>query len=174
MGVFIVFLFSYMSTNNLFLASNILFIVCFTALLLVPFIGIEVKGSKRWIDLIFLPRFQPIEVLKPFTIIVIASILSSDVKSNLYFKYFLSFFILFYIIFFVPKFEYILIRIISFFNPGSGNSYQSERASEAIINGGFFGKGIGEGVLKNKVPEAHTDYIAVSYTHLTLPTILLV
>ena len=207
MGVFIVFLFSYMSTKNLFLASNILFIVCFTALLLVPFIGIEVKGSKRWIDLIFLPRFQPIEVLKPFTIIIIASILSSDVKSNLYFKYFLSFliifpilillisqpdigqtilifstwlalifvsginlliffsfftlsfFILFYIIFFIPKFEYILIRIISFFNPGSGNSYQSERASEAIINGGFFGKGIGEGVLKNKVPEAHTDYI---------------
>ena len=23
----------------------------------------------------------------------------------------------------------------------------------------FFGKGIGEGTLKNKVPEAHTDYI---------------
>ena len=204
MGVFIVFLFSYMSTKNLFVVSNILFIVCFIALLLVPLIGIEVKGSKRWIDLMFLPRFQPIEVLKPFTIIIIASILSSEVKGNIYFKYFLSFllilillisqpdigqtilifstwlalifvsginlliffsfftlsfFILFYIIFFIPKFEYILIRIISFFNPGSGNSYQSERASEAIINGGFFGKGIGEGVLKNKVPEAHTDYI---------------
>ena len=23
----------------------------------------------------------------------------------------------------------------------------------------FFGKGIGEGILKNRVPEAHTDYI---------------
>ena len=31
-GVFIVFLFSYMSTKNLFLASNILFIVCFIGL----------------------------------------------------------------------------------------------------------------------------------------------
>ena len=41
----------------------------------------------------------------------------------------------------------------------SGNNYQAEKASEAIISGGFFGKGIGEGVLKNKVPEAHTDYI---------------
>ena len=207
MGITVVFLFSYINTKNLFLISNILFIVCFIALLLVPFLGIEVKGSKRWIDLLFLPRFQPIEVLKPFTIIMIASILSLDKKSNLYLKYFLSFllilpilillisqpdlgqtilifctwlalifvsginlfifitfltlssFILFYIIFFIPKFEYILIRIISFLNPGSGNSYQSERASEAIINGGFFGKGIGEGVLKNKVPEAHTDYI---------------
>ena len=39
------------------------------------------------------------------------------------------------------------------------NSYQSERASEAISNGGFFGQGIGEGTLNSKVPEAHTDYI---------------
>ncbi len=52
-----------------------------------------------------------------------------------------------------------MIRLKSFIDPYSGNNYQSEKASEAIINGGFFGKGIGEGVLKNRVPEAHTDYI---------------
>ena len=52
-----------------------------------------------------------------------------------------------------------MIRLKSFFDPSSGNNYQSEKASEAIINGGFFGKGIGEGILKNRVPEAHTDYI---------------
>ena len=68
-----------------------------------------------------------------------------------------------YLIFFVPKFEYILIRILSFLNSSSGNNYQSERAAEAIINGGFFGKGIGEGILKNKVPEAHTDYIVSNF-----------
>ena len=28
-----------------------------------------------------------------------------------------------------------------------------------IMNGGLFGKGIGEGTLNSKVPEAHTDYI---------------
>ena len=71
----------------------------------------------------------------------------------------LSALILLYVIFYIPKFEYILKRITSFLNSNSGNNYQSEKASEAIINGGFFGKGIGEGVLKNKVPEAHTDYI---------------
>jgi cell division protein FtsW len=27
------------------------------------------------------------------------------------------------------------------------------------MSGGFFGKGVGEGILKNRVPEAHTDYI---------------
>ena len=34
-----------------------------------------------------------------------------------------------------------------------------KKASDAIINGGFFGKGIGEGTLNSRVPEAHTDYI---------------
>ena len=65
-----------------------------------------------------------------------------------------------YLIFFIPKFKYVRDRIESFFNPISGtHNFQSDKASEAIINGGFFGKGIGEGVLKNRVPEAHTDYI---------------
>jgi len=184
-----------------------LFVICFIFLLLVPLIGTEVKGSKRWLDLFFLPRFQPIEILKPFIIIMIATVLSSEKQNNIYYKYFLSFLIivpiifllitqpdvgqtflvfltwlslifisginlaifflffglmlclLFYLIFFVPKFSYILLRFKSFFDPSSGNNYQSEKASEAIINGGFFGKGLGEGVLKNRVPEAHTDYI---------------
>ena len=38
-------------------------------------------------------------------------------------------------------------------------NYQSERALEAIMSGGFTGRGLGEGVLKDMVPEAHTDYI---------------
>ncbi len=207
LGICIVFLFSYLNTKNLFKISHVLFIICFISLLFVPFFGVEVKGSKRWIDLLFLPRFQPIELLKPFIIIVMASVLTLEGKINLYIKYLFSFLILFpiiillisqpdlgqtilifltwlalifvsgvnlilfflfftfssfiflYIVFFIPKFKYILIRITSFLDSNSGNNYQSERASEAIINGGFFGKGIGEGVLKNKVPEAHTDYI---------------
>jgi cell division protein FtsW len=63
------------------------------------------------------------------------------------------------LIFFAPKFYYIQQRLLSFLVPNTGNNYQSEKASEAIINGGFFGKGIGEGTLKNRIPEAHTDYI---------------
>jgi len=207
MGFCIVFSLSYLNVKKLFLISKFLFVICFIALLLVPFFGIEVKGSKRWIELFFLPRFQPIEVLKPFTIVVMALVLSLESKTNLYLKYLYSFLILspiilllisqpdigqtilifatwlalifvsgvnlilffmffglsalilLYVIFYIPKFEYILIRITSFLNSDSGNNKKKKKASEAIINGGFFGKGIGEGVLKNKVPEAHTDYI---------------
>ena len=64
-----------------------------------------------------------------------------------------------YLVIFVPKFEYIKIRLLAFLDSGSGNNYQAEKASDAIINGGFFGKGIGEGTLNSRVPEAHTDYI---------------
>ena len=51
-------------------------------------------------------------------------------------------------------------RILSFFNTETGtHNAQSEKAIDSITSGGFFGKGIGEGTLKNRVPEAHTDYI---------------
>ena len=207
-GVFIIILFSSLNHNDLIKISKILFVLCLFFLILVPIAGVEVKGSKRWIDFIFFPRFQPIELLKPFLIVIIAHVLSYENKKNVYYKYFLSFLIiipvillliaqpdigqsflifltwlslifisginlviffvffglvlisLIAIIFFFPnKFGYILIRLKSFFDPTSGNNYQSEKASEAIINGGFFGKGIGEGTLKNRIPEAHTDYI---------------
>ena len=206
-GFFIIF-FSSINNIDLIKFSKILFVLFLFCLILVPFFGAEVKGSRRWMDLPLLPRFQPIELLKPFLIIIFASVLSYENGKNIYYKYFLSFLILipvilllivqpdfgqtlltfltwlslifvsgvnlviFFIFFilllfllisaiflFPNKFGYILDRLKSFFDPSSGNSYQSEKASEAIINGGFFGKGIGEGTLKSRVPEAHTDYI---------------
>ena len=61
---------------------------------------------------------------------------------------------------FISKFSYIKSRILSFFNTETGtHNAQSEKAIDSITSGGFFGKGIGEGTLKNRVPEAHTDYI---------------
>ena len=62
--------------------------------------------------------------------------------------------ILSYLIFFVEKFKYIKIRINSFFFKSTNNNFQSEKASEAIIDGGFLGKGIGEGTL-NKIRGTH-------------------
>ena len=65
-----------------------------------------------------------------------------------------------YLIIYIPRFDYIQARIFSFFNREVGtHNFQSDKAIESITSGGFFGKGIGEGTLKNRVPEAHTDYI---------------
>ena len=67
------------------------------------------------------------------------------------------FFILIY--FFPLKFGYIFFRIQTFFNPKVGDNFQSQKALDAIKQGGLTGQGMGEGILKDRVPEAHTDYI---------------
>ncbi|MDA7573322.1 FtsW/RodA/SpoVE family cell cycle protein [Candidatus Pelagibacter sp.] len=208
LGIAVLIFFSLLTEKNLFRLSIFLFFASLFLLFLVPILGTEVKGSKRWLDLFFLPRFQPIEFVKPFTIIFLATILGSERNINIYYKYFVSFIVivpiflllmiqpdigqtllvflswltlvfisgisllvfltffgitfvsLLLMILFVPKFDYIRNRILSFFNPSSGtHNFQSDKAIDAITSGGFFGKGLGEGTLKNRVPEAHTDYI---------------
>ena len=57
------------------------------------------------------------------------------------------------------KFGYITNRLISFLDPSKGDKFQSSSALDAIKLGGLKGQGMGEGILKDKVPEAHTDYI---------------
>ena len=207
-GIIVLIFFSSLSRENLFKISFYLFFISLFFLFLVPVLGTEVNGSKRWLNLFFLPRFQPIELIKPFIITFIATILCSEKNFNVYFKYLLTFiaivpaclllmmqpdigqtllifltwaimvFIsgisllviliffsfsilsLVYMVFFISKFAYIKSRILSFFNPSDGtHNFQSGKAIDAISSGGYFGKGIGEGTLKNRVPEAHTDYI---------------
>ena len=57
------------------------------------------------------------------------------------------------------KFGYILNRLVSFIDPSKGDKFQSTSALDAIKLGGLTGQGMGEGILKESVPEAHTDYI---------------
>ena len=57
------------------------------------------------------------------------------------------------------KFGYVLDRLISFIDPSKGDKFQSSSALDAIKLGGLTGQGMGEGILKERVPEAHTDYI---------------
>ena len=66
-------------------------------LILVPLIGVEVKGSKRWLDFILVPRFQPVELIKPFYIVIISMILSNNFNLNINYKYFVSLFIAIFI-----------------------------------------------------------------------------
>ena len=93
LGVFVIFIFSSIDQNKLFKYSIVIFLVSLIFLSLVPLIGIEVKGSKRWIDFYFLPRFQPIELVKPFLIIFISVILCNQKYNNLFYKYLFSFLI---------------------------------------------------------------------------------
>ena len=67
---------------------------------------------------------------------------------------------LIYMVFHIPRFSYIKSRIDSFFNPDTGtHNAQVAKSIDGISSGGFFGKGIGEGTLKYKGSETHTDFI---------------
>ncbi len=185
-----------------------LFFISLLLLFLIPVFGVEVKGSKRWMDFPLLPRFQPVELVKPLFIIFVAKIIILNEKVSIYKRHLYSFLVLFIIVlflinqpdlgqtlllastwitmifvsgfnmviltililafliilgllvfFFPEKFGYIFLRIKTFIDPKSGDDFQSQNALDAIKQGGLTGQGMGEGILKERVPEAHTDYI---------------
>ena len=184
-----------------------LFLFFLVLLVLVPFLGVEVKGAKRWLN-VYLFRFQPVEFIKPFFILLIAQIIHlnnykniniSHLTSflilsvitlflliqpdlgqtvllistwisvifvsgfNIFFLFFILIFVIilfFILLYFAPnKFSYILNRLVSFMDPENPGNFQSQKALDAIKQGGIKGQGMGEGILKENVPEAHTDYI---------------
>tara|TARA_A100001015_G_scaffold318054_1_gene436733 strand:- start:4481 stop:5608 length:1128 start_codon:yes stop_codon:yes gene_type:complete len=184
-----------------------LFLISFISLALVPIIGVEIKGAKRWLDVYFF-RLQPIEILKPLFILMTVKVLTFKNLQISQLKYILSFALLssviillidqpdlgqsilligswiatvfisgvslLYIIiffslfllsigsllyFFPEKFGYIINRLVTFFDPSQGDKFQSSSALDAIKLGGLTGQGMGEGILKESVPEAHTDYV---------------
>ena len=56
-------------------------------------------------------------------------------------------------------FAHVQVRVDRFFDPAGGESYQVSRALEAFFNGGWAGRGPGEGRIKEVLPDAHADFI---------------
>jgi cell division protein FtsW len=50
-------------------------------------------------------------------------------------------------------------RVDRFLDPATGDSYQVSTGLEAFKNGGLFGRGPGEGTVKEVLPDAHSDFI---------------
>ena len=57
------------------------------------------------------------------------------------------------------NFGYVRWRIDRFLNPALGENFQTDRALQSFVEGGFLGKGPGEGTIKTVLPDAHTDFI---------------
>ena len=207
-SLLLIFMISIQEKNKLIKILTYLFIISTALLFLTLIVGVEIKGSRRWIDFDPLPRFQPVELLKPLFIIFVAKIIILNEKKDVYRRYFYSLIILLLIvtilinqpdlgqtllltltwitmifvsgfnmiilsvlglvfviiiallIFFLPeKFGYVFLRIKIFLDPKAGDNFQSQKALEAIRQGGLTGQGMGEGILKDKVPDAYTDYM---------------
>lgn len=50
-------------------------------------------------------------------------------------------------------------RINSFLDPTNSENYQVMKSLQAFKNGGLYGKGPGEGLIKHMLPDSHTDFI---------------
>ena len=208
LSLLLIFIISIQEKNRLTKVLTYLFIFSTVLLFLTLIVGVEIKGSMRWVAFDPLPRFQPVELLKPLFIIFVAKIIILNEKKDVYRRYFYSLIILLLIvtilinqpdlgqallltltwimmifvsgfnmiilsilglvfvitiallIFFLPeKFGYVFLRIKTFLDPKAGDNFQSQKALEAIKQGGLTGQGMGEGILKDEVPDAHTDYM---------------
>ncbi len=56
-------------------------------------------------------------------------------------------------------FPHVASRINRFIDPTAGDCYQINRSLEAFQNGGWFGVGPGEGIIKKHLPDAHADFV---------------
>ena len=207
-SLFLIVAISIQDKKKLIKFLSFIFFISLVFLFLVPLFGVEVKGSKRWMEIPFLLRFQPVELVKPMFTVFIAKIIILNENMGIYRRYLYSFAVLFIIVLFLinqpdlgqtlllvltwismifvsgfnmtiltilififliifgllififpQKFGYVFSRIKTFIDPKSGDDFQSQKALEAIKQGGLTGQGMGEGILKEEVPEAHTDYI---------------
>ncbi|WP_137154552.1 putative lipid II flippase FtsW [Rhizobium sp. FKL33] len=193
---------SFLTPRQVRRVAMIMLLTALVMMVLVLFIGMEVKGSRRWITLSFL-SIQPSEFMKPAFVVVCAWLFSEnqkqpDIPGNLFAM------MLFVIVaallvaepdlgqtiltsavwgsmFFMagmPWFWIILMAIggagglfvaytvlphaaqrINQFLTGEGNTFQVDTAHDAIVRGGWFGMGPGEGVVKRILPDSHTDFV---------------
>jgi cell division protein FtsW len=171
-------------------------------MVLALFIGVEIKGSRRWVSLAGI-SLQPSEFLKPAFVVICAWLFAEharqpDIPGNLFAMILLGLVVTLLVaqpdlgqtmlvvgtwgvMFFMAGMAWLWIALlgalglggafaayvvfphvaarIDKFLTGEGDTFQTDMAREAMISGGWFGRGPGEGDVKNVLPDSHTDFI---------------
>ncbi len=112
----------------------LLYAFCCVLLILQPDIGQTVLISAVWGGLFFVAGVSFIIILLFIILGVVGSILA-------------------YI------FLHHVRERINGFLTGKGDTFQVDVGREAILNGGWFGQGPGEGTVKRIIPDSHTDFV---------------
>jgi len=179
-GMFIVSLFDAVNARRI---AVLTLIGSFLIMLALPFIGYEVKGAVRWVRIGGL-GLQPSEFAKPAFIVFAAwmfSIRHRDPTVPSVAIVFAAYIALIGLLISQPDFGqsflltlgfaavfffaglslgWLLVMLGSaFLSPNTADSYQTDKALEAISSGGFFGQGPGEGRVKYSLPDGNTDFI---------------
>ena len=202
-AVAIMFAASTLAPKQIRRASLLIFLIGCALMALILFLGPEIKGAKRWLQ-IGVVSIQPSEFVKPAFVVLTAWLFNESQKRRdvpgielavALFAIFAALLVL------QPDFGQTLLvtvvwgalvymaginmvwilalgtagaaglvttyflaphvasRIDRFLDPASGDTYQADRSLDSFLNGGWFGRGPGEGTVKNVLPDSHTDFI---------------
>jgi cell division protein FtsW len=193
---------SFLQPRQIRRVALILLAIMLVLMVAVLYVGVEVKGARRWISLAGL-SIQPSEFLKPSFVIVCAWLFAEhrrqpDIPGNLFAMILLAVVISLLVaqpdfgqtmlvlgtwgvMFFMAGLSWIWIVLlgaagvagvfaaytvfphvagrIDRFMTGEGDTYQVDMGREAIVNGGWFGVGPGEGTFKRVIPDSHADFV---------------
>ena len=171
-------------------------------MVLVLFLGVEVKGARRWLSFAGI-SIQPSEFLKPAFVIMCAWLFAEnkrqpDIPGNFLATLLLVVVVALLvsqpdmgqtilvlgtwgIVFFMAGLPWFWIALlgglgvgggflayevfshvrgrIDRFLTGEGDTFQVDMGREALINGGWFGVGPGEGTVKRVIPDSHADFV---------------
>lgn len=202
-SVFTMIAFSMLETQQVRRLAVIGFAMTIVLLILLPLIGIENKGSVRWMRFLGI-GFQPSEFMKPCFAVVLGWVFAARFEASNFPSYRLAiglYALVALLLFIQPDFGMVVTitamfgvqfflagmpflwvagmmvlavvgiwaaynilphvaeRINNFLDPTSGDNYQVAKSLQAFKHGGWFGRGPGEGVVKQHIPDAHTDFI---------------
>jgi cell division protein FtsW len=181
----------------------VVLVVSIVLMLAALFVGTEVKGARRWID-VYGFSLQPSEFMKPAFVVIVAWLFAektrrTDIPGNAFALILLAMVVSLLVaepdfgqtmlsviawgaLFFMAgvswpwiaglaalagggtfaayaMLPHVAARIDRFIAPGSGDTFQIDKALASIMRGGWLGQGPGEGIVKRLIPDAHTDFI---------------
>jgi cell division protein FtsW len=193
---------SFLDARQIRRMAIVMLAVMLVLMVAVLYVGVEVKGARRWVSLAGM-SIQPSEFLKPAFVIVCAWLFAEhkrqpDIPGNLFAMILLGLVLSLLVaqpdlgqtmlvtgtwgvMFFMAGLSWIWIvalgglgvggifaaysvfphvaaRIDKFLT-GEGDTFQVDMGREALINGGWFGLGPGEGVVKRVIPDSHADFV---------------
>ncbi len=87
----------------------------------------------------------------------VLQVFSSNIKIKIIIPILISFVFVFLLCFF--SLEHVRFRIMNFLFSDVGDNYQISKSLNSFVEGGLFGKGIGEGSVSKNLPDVHSDFI---------------
>ncbi|MBN9245125.1 MAG: putative lipid II flippase FtsW [Mesorhizobium sp.] len=193
---------SFLDARQIRRMAIVMLAVMLVLMVAVLYVGVEVKGARRWVSLAGL-SIQPSEFLKPAFVVICAWLFSehkrqADIPGNVLAMILLVLVLALLVaqpdlgqtmlvtgtwgvMFFMAGlswlwivllgaagvggifaaysvFPHVALRIDKFLT-GEGDTFQVDMGKEALINGGWFGVGPGEGTIKRVIPDSHADFV---------------